>query len=529
MQPTQTNTALRLLLQGFLGVILLGQTACSNQRSMNMDGRGGQLESNEGQPANSPPAGERAIPEALIEGMKLHPNLPHGLVRYLPAFKDGLREVTTTGYDFFKAPVKFWIEQEKRSKSKDAFFFSHSTSVFLLTAAVILLDNATPVLEALIKAGANKDYLDATAYKIRQPALYFAIFHRNFSAAEWLLDHGADASLLDHILVNGEEQENSVSHCRACEGSWFESSEFSETRLAHALLNDPRSKDDPFNGIAKTIIYAPELTLDDKRRIWGKLLKNGLKIYPVADKDICNPPDNLLHEASSIPELNFLLEFPAMHSLLYRENGFGHTPFENVLALIQDGYLGSESPQNFPLDEQIKRMEVYIDAIPSVDFMTKKTMRHDGTEGPTLWERLRYVIQNNGYMLYQNHWNRNNKRMRWEPYNDQMALCSSYRSTTNDHRKLEKLWRMSRPFSGNPIPDKSEKNGRVAVLLERLNAIIRKKIVPYSALVGAHPLHDTGCVGSELTGAQLSPELAQLLIEIELETKNKPIQEERGT
>lgn len=192
------NTTLRVPFKGLLGIVLLWQTVCVTP-TMGI----ARLLSQEQQIATRKNIGVPVVPEALLEELQLCKELELELERYqqiLKDYKDKLRGVRTEDYEFgnefyylgegrlvYNMHIRMWYEP-------------YGCYLSLLTIAVLLVKNPVPLLEALIKAGANVNHLEPSFVPLRS-VLEFALISQNMLTIQCLLAHRVNAAVLSADAV----------------------------------------------------------------------------------------------------------------------------------------------------------------------------------------------------------------------------------------------------------------------------------------------------------------------------------------
>ena len=223
------NTTLRVPFKGLLGIVLLWQTVCVTP-TMGI----ARLFSQEQQIATRKNIGVPVVPEALLEDLQLWkepkryqplttrenigvPVVPEALLeelqlckeleleleRYqkiLKDYKDKLRGVRTEDY---KLGNEFYYLDKGRlvyNMHIRMWYEPYGCYLSLLTIAVLLVKNPVPLLEALIKAGANVNHLEPSFIPLRS-VLEFALISQNMLTIQCLLAHRVNAAVLSADAV----------------------------------------------------------------------------------------------------------------------------------------------------------------------------------------------------------------------------------------------------------------------------------------------------------------------------------------
>ena len=212
------NTTLRVPFKGLLGIVLLWQTVCvtptmgiarlfsQKQPLATRENIGVQLEVERYQPlATRENIGVPVVPEALLEELQLckELELELELERYqqiLKDYKDKLRGVRTEDY---KLGNEFYYLDKGRlvyNMHIRMWYEPYDCYLSLLTIAVLLVKNPVPLLEALIKAGANVNHLEPSFVPLRS-VLEFALISQNMLTIQCLLAHRVNAAVLSADAV----------------------------------------------------------------------------------------------------------------------------------------------------------------------------------------------------------------------------------------------------------------------------------------------------------------------------------------
>ena len=194
------NTTLRVPFKGLLGIVLLWQTVCVTP-TMGI----ARLFSQEQQIATRKNIGVPVVPEALLEELQLckELELELELERYqqiLKDYKDKLRGVRTEDY---KLGNEFYYLDKGRlvyNMHIRMWYEPYGCYLSLLTIAVLLVKNPVPLLEALIKAGANVNHLEPSFIPLRS-VLEFALISQNMLTIQCLLAHRVNAAVLSADAV----------------------------------------------------------------------------------------------------------------------------------------------------------------------------------------------------------------------------------------------------------------------------------------------------------------------------------------